>query len=409
MKIIFALLCSVAIALSQAPPIQRQQWTTNVPGSTIPSGRVSDMIITSLGNTPHALWSVNGDLNTVLSNTISGQIVILMNNDLGTFELPSGFRVTNGAGSGKFMMSDANGNGTWQPVSANTSLASLQEAALIDDFSTYPAGPITVNGGMGWTSNGIVTATNQVLPRTWMDGVSRNVLQMTSRGEYIRPWPWGTNWIKLRFAILWGVTNVNNTSITNTWFMGICKGTNGGVHTPTNQNAMGIGNWGGTSLNNSNIAVEFPYYDAATSPAGIQRTNGATYTGGISFSGSAGRGLAALPHFAVWIFEVEKNLTVNYPGTNDLYTFRFYQPTREPPTGASGNANVIGRRPSLSRVLTEMQLAALSTTALVVGPQTLAAHSTRVDAFGQFDSFVFSWGGNSNLCEVAGIVGYKLY
>lgn len=419
----------------QAPPVLRQLMTTNTENvvtqtiATLSRNEAKSQIILSNKNwvgssdglgsnaTFHGLnirsnlfmRDQNGTLNirvwsddnnhTYWSNAISGTLMMEMDQDNGILNLPISFRHATGASSGRMGYSDANGNFSWgAPPYTSFSGGSL----AIDDFSTYTAGTfISLSGGAGFTANGMITASNQVLSRTFVDGVARNVLQFNGRGDLVRPFPWGTNWQKIRIGILIGLTNVGGLQ-TNSLFIGIGSGTNSGYYNAGNSNLFGLGNDGSSANFQHSNSLTYPYY-GFVSLRGVHKTN-TVIANGISTTGSTGDGIAALPMFT----EILLDFTRGDYLTNNLISFALNMPSRLAPPDSSAPA-VLDSYPTMSQVLYDVMTETTSGLQLVdTSQQTLAGHNTNERLVGKLDCMTISWGYSSNLIQVAGYIVRKI-
>lgn len=315
-----------------------------------------------------------------------------------------------GAGPGKILTSDSTGLVAWASPPAPVP-DFIDSGLVVDAFDNYTNGLApSISGGSGWLANGICTGSNQIVARVNLDGVTRKALQIYSKGDYVRPFPWGTNWVKMRFGILWGVTNVGST-ITNTFMIGICKGTNGGFHNSAVQ-WLGAGTeiTGAVTTEYNLIfsnATGFAYYDSPFWASQLKQKTGGVFTASGSLSGSTGRGVAALPDYHVMILEITRTLTTDYPRTNDTITTTVYAPSSFLPTASSSVPSIVLRRPTIAMLINEVKLAAMG--AIVNSTGSSLAIATKTGAFGQFDSFDFSWSGATNLCEIQAVVGYKVF
>lgn len=418
----------------QAPPILRNEFTTNTGNvatglvATLARNEAKSQLINSNGNwvgsrdglgsnaTFKALniqsnlfiRDQNGTLNvriwsdashTYWSNVISGTLSMDLDQDNGILNLPIGFRFATGASAGRVGYSDANGNFSW---GAPPYVIGSSGGLAIDDFSTYTAGTfISLSGGSGWAANGIITASNQILPRTFLDGVSRNVLQFNGRGDLVRPFPWGTNWQKIRIGILIGLTNVGSLQ-TNSIFVGIGSGTNSGYYNAGNSNLFGLGNDGSSANFQYSNSLTFPYY-GFLSLRGVHKTN-TVIANNISTTGSTGDGIAALPHFTAIIIDFTRGDYL----TNNLISFALNMPSRLAPVDASVPA-VLDSYPTMSMLLYDVQTETSSGLQLVdTSQQTLAGHNTNERLVGKLDTMVISWGYSSNLIQVAGYIVRKI-
>lgn len=288
-----------------------------------------------------------------------------------------------------------------------------EENILIDDFSKYTATdtPQPTNG-FGWSSNGIITGASKIVPRVWLDGKTRNVLQLYSKGGYTRPWPWGTNWVKLRVGILWGVTNTGAT-FTNTYAFGVTKATNGGYFNPS------VVSWFGTANDIASSSQSFfysnnlqsTYYDNLRMASEyFQKTNNVRVSAALS--GSGGRGVAALPNYSAFIIEVLRPLASDGGITNQTYTINVHAPDWRAPSQVSGVPTPVNRRPSLGSLIyacKQTSSGGVINGDIVIAAASGAAIPAATRFFGEFDSVNFSWGGNDALCEVAAIVVVKVY
>lgn len=454
-----AFLCVCNFGYGQAAPaLQRTRWTTNMANAIIPDGSVRRLTENDSSTKQVDGGGSSGSfVNTNLAGSNSGSFTNRYKYSSGNIvadewaHLPGGnaFDFTMGLNivdpsaevfQKVWSYTNATADSTfrfWKPVAlhglssgatpangigqnsdgllvqipnyGNILGASAYNDTVIEDFSQYPTGSNpALTGGFGWNGTGVITAASQIVPRVWLDGVTRNTLQINGKGDYARKWPWGTNWVKIRLGILWAATN-SGASFTNTYAIGICKGTNGGFYNSANQNFFGTANnaAGHHDWNYSN-ALFAPYYD-------VVRLNSQAYsvTNGVSgnntLSGSTGRGVAALPHFSALILDFTRQ-NANNIFSNDTITVTVNAPSHLSPADASTTPAVLNRRPTLATLINVLRTTPQLNVQDIVSTTTSSlAVSTKFLNFGQFDSFTFSWGGNTNLIEIAGIVGVKLY
>lgn len=437
MKIISMIAAAIVItsfAFGQAPPILRNRMTTNSDTvvtqtvATLSRNEVQSQLILSnasfvgsrdgLGSnaTFYALnlrsnlfiRDASGNLNirvwsdanhTYWSNVISGTTMMDMDQDNGILNLPIGFRFATGASAGRIGTSDANGLFSWGAAPyTQFSGGSL----AIEDFSTYTAGTfISLSGGAGFSANGMITASNQVLPITWLDGVSRNVLQFNGRGDLVRPFPWGTNWQKIRIGLLLAMTNTGGLQ-TNSIFIGIGSQTNSGYYNAGNSNIFGVGNDGSSANFQYSNSLTFPYF-GFMSLRGIHRTN-TTTANNLSVTGSTGDGIAITPHWS----EILIDFTRGDYLTNQLISFALRVPSRLAPVDSSVPA-VLDAYPSMAQVVYDVLTETTSGLQLVdTSAATISGQNTGERFFGKLDSFTMGWGYSTNLIRIAGYVVRKI-
>lgn len=397
MKIFWLLILSAASALAQAlPQYQRTIFTTNVAGATIPSPRMSDIRLYTGMTFEGTLWSM-GILGTewLFENSNNGYVPLRFRDD-GTLVV-SNLVQEIGAAPGKLLTSDATGLMSW----SSPSHMGVSGGYAIEDFSLYaPTNSPTIDNGIGWTESGIVTATAQIVPRVWADGITRNVLQFNGRGEYVRKFPWGTNWQQIRIGILSAITNAG-VSITNSYAFGIGAGTNSGYYQTGNSNFVGFGNdvTGNTFvLSNSLIS---PYYSTVFF-RGVHKTNTVTQNG-ISVTSSSGNGWGIIPRFTEMIINVTRADYI----TNETITIGYHNPVNLAPPD-SGSYVVLDGMPAMPQMLFDVDYettTGIQNTASTQGTVTL---NTQMNTAGALDAVCLSWGYSGDIMEIGGIIVRKI-
>lgn len=268
MKTLLILLASVAIAFGQAPPIQRNAFTTN--GQVAANAAVRAAVPT---NNPifqgTAVFGGTVDVTgaATFNNTVtaSGGFFALGNNP---------FQISNGAGDGKIFTSDSSGLGTWQtavvPYSSFGSYA-------VDDFSSYTLGTtnFSLSGGYGWGTNvgRMDRGTNYTARSTNTAGQISTVLQIRN-GGFTRRMPWASDWMRIRIALLWRfpTNEISTNNFTGAFYLGVCNSTNGFPTNPPTSSLTNVPVWWG--VGDSATASIFEYKATASS---FQ-----TYLGGVS-------------------------------------------------------------------------------------------------------------------------------
>jgi hypothetical protein len=293
---------------------------------------------------------------------------------------------------------------------ANASASQLSYALAFDDFSTYDTASLAparvLSGGSGWTENGFVNATNQLVSRLCQDGITRTVLEINGKGDYIRKFPFNTNFFRARIVVLWGITNFGAT-FTNTFVIGVTSGTNAGFHGGSSGNSFGSGNLNSTMTFAYSNALEAPYYDIPLW-RGVHKTN-ATTTGGISMTGSSGRGAAALPNFGAVHCDITRNTASNFPLTNDTWTFGFRQPNFQGPA-QTASLTVLDAYPVTANAIFDAQATSTATMAPTVDTSTTTVgQPLNTGNFGQVPYVCVSWGGGDQLIQIMSVVVYKLH
>jgi hypothetical protein len=286
----------------------------------------------------------------------------------------------------------------------------LSYALAIDDFSTYTntaqASARVLSGGQGWTENGYVNGASRLVSRVCDDGITRTVLEINGKADYIRKFPFDTNYMKLRVVVIWGVTN-GAADFTNTFVIGVTSGTNAGFHGGNSGNSFGIGNLNSTMTFAYSNSLERPYYDFVFQ-RGVHKTN-ATISGGIAMSSSSGRGVAVLPRFGAVHLDLERNTSSNLPMTNDTVTFGFRAPNQQGPA-QTASATVLDRFPVLANAVFDAQAPATTSMAPTVDTgTTTVSPALKTGDFGQVPYLCVSWGGGNQLIQIMCVVVYKLY
>jgi hypothetical protein len=280
---------------------------------------------------------------------------------------------------------------------------------VIDDFSTYAttASAPTINGGYGFAANGVVTTTSQIGSRTMLDGMTRNVLRIYGKGDYVRPLPWGTNWTRIRVGIIFAVTNAGAT-FTNAFGVGICaNGTNGGFFGNSASNVWMIGTSAQASTEHSffysnQLDVAFfrlPFLDR--SAIRTNNTTAATTSG----SGSMGRAIGAIPHFTVMYVDFARIMSSTWPTTNQTFTVT----TRAMDEIVAASGGVITKRSGINSFIADLN--ELSSTYVLADSDTVTysaiTHNERF--FGPYNSVTISWGRPDLMLEVWAVAVAKLH
>lgn len=141
------------------------------------------------------------------------------------------------------------------------------DGAVFEFFDEYALGAIsTLDKGLGWTSNGVVSG-GTIVSRTMADGRVHRRLSI-SNGQYGRTLPWGGFWNRLKICVLWRL-NHNTTINPVEGYVGVCSGTTNMVASGTTNNFIGL-RWGdgassltysaGTKNPNFNMGTSFRFY-----------------------------------------------------------------------------------------------------------------------------------------------------
>lgn len=121
----------------------------------------------------------------------------------------------------------------------------------IEYFDDYPVLSTTMDGGWGWTDDGVIQGAGGVVQATHTDGRTENRLQLNN-GQYGRRMPWGAKWNRIKIAVLWRINAVATFSNAN-GYVGVCSGTTNMVTSATTDNFIGART--GDGANNATYAA----------------------------------------------------------------------------------------------------------------------------------------------------------